>query len=258
MREVLFSIGSFKIYGYGLMIAIGIILAFTFAEKAEKNLYPSSTHIYHIGIWGVIGGFLGAKILFWITEYKEIINDPKYILETLSSGFVVYGGIVGGILAGVIYCRTRKISFFKYFDIVMPAVALAQGFGRLGCLLAGCCYGKETNSAFGIVFSNSSYAPNGIKLVPTQIIFSAADFVNATILSILLYKKHKDGTVGGCYLIFYSVGRFLLEFLRADYRGNIGFLSTSQFIAIFTFITGICIVIKNLQGDILRNNGKNS
>ena len=70
------------------------------------------------------------------------------MMETLSSGFVVFGGIIGGILTGFLYCRIKGLIFFKYADVILPSVALAQGFGRIGCFLAGCCYGKETESFF--------------------------------------------------------------------------------------------------------------
>ena len=97
---------------------------------------------------------------------------------------VVYGGIIGGILTAWIYCKCTKWNFWKIFDIAMPAVAMAQGFGRIGCLLAGCCYGIELDPAnpIGIVFHNSAYAPNDVALLPTQIISSVLDFANCFVL----------------------------------------------------------------------------
>ena len=130
----------------------------------------------------------------------------------------------------------------KYFDLVMPSVALAQGFGRIGCFLAGCCYGKETNSAFHIIFHDSAYAPNNVPLIPTQLISSGLDFLNCIFLMWFAGKKKGDGQVAGLYLVCYSVGRFVLEFFRGDLeRGNVGSLSTSQFIAIFTAIAGVVL-----------------
>lgn len=125
----------------------------------------------------------------------------------------------------------------------MPSVALAQGFGRIGCLLAGCCYGRETNSIFSITFQNSDFAPNHVALIPTQIYSSVLDFLH---FGILLYiARHKKGWTGGaCYLIFYSIGRFVLEFFRGDLiRGSVGMLSTSQFISLFILVAGILILV---------------
>ena len=165
-------------------------------------------------------------------------------METLSSGFVVFGGIIGGILTGLLYCRIRKLVFFKYADVILPSVALAQGFGRIGCFLAGCCYGKETDSILAITFHESEFAPNNVPLIPTEIYSSLLDFVHFGVLLFIAGRKKKDGQVAACYLIFYSIGRFILEFFRGDLiRGSVGVLSTSQFISLFIGVAGVLILI---------------
>lgn len=241
MREVLFQIGSIKVYGYGFMIMIGVICAFALAEYREKKWYATD-NIFDLGFAAAIGGILGAKLLFWITELPTIIHNPAFILATMKSGFVVYGGLIGGIFTGWVYCRIKKLPFLRYFDLVMPSIALAQAFGRIGCFLAGCCYGKETHAFWGVTFPHSSFAPAGVSLIPTQLIFSFADLLHCILLVCLARKVKKEGQVGGFFLIFYSIGRFFLEFLRDDERGTVSILSTSQFIAIFTLIAGILVV----------------
>ena len=160
-----------------------------------------------------------------------------------SDGFVVYGGIIGGILAGWIYCKVKKLNFLTYFDLMMPSIALAQGFGRIGCFLAGCCYGKEAYGRLSVIFTDSDYAPNNIPLIPTQIYSSILDFLHFFLLLYIARHKKAEGEVAACYLIFYSVGRFILEFFRGDLeRGSIGILSTSQFISIFTGIAGMVML----------------
>ncbi len=126
----------------------------------------------------------------------------------------------------------------------MPSIALAQGFGRIGCFLSGCCYGLETNCALGIVFHNSEYAPNGVRLIPTQLISSGLDFLHCFLLLFYAKRKKADGQVAALYLICYSIGRFILEYFRGDLvRGNVGRFSTSQFISIFLFIIGIVFFV---------------
>lgn len=192
-----------------------------------------------------MGGFLGAKILYWITEWKSILENPGFLSATLTDGFVVFGGIVGGIFTAYVYCRVKKLDFLKFFDTLMPSVALAQGFGRIGCLLAGCCYGKETSDAFSITFHTSDFAPNGVALVPTQIYSSILDFLHYGLLLLILRSQKKDGETAAAYLIFYSAGRFVLEFFRGDLaRGSVGVLSTSQFISVFTFLAGIVMLVQ--------------
>lgn len=244
MKNELFSIGPFTVYGYGLMIGIGIIAAYMTAESRAKKLKLDPEKIFGLVLWCLIFGYIGSKILYCITVIDEIIADPSFILHSLQNGWVVYGGLMGGILGGYLYCRHKKVNFLSYFDLAVPSVALAQGFGRIGCFLAGCCYGRETEGPLGITFTHSDFAPNGVSLIPTQEISSLLNFVNFFILINIAKRKKAEGQVGAFYLIFYSIGRFILEFYRGDLgRGSVGSLSTSQFIAIFTLIAGIILVI---------------
>ena len=242
MKNELFSLGPFTVYGYGLMIAIGILVAYVTAEYRAKKHGLDPDKIFYLVIWAVVGGFAGAKVLYFLTRLKDIMENPRVLLD-LADGFVVYGGIIGGIFSAMAYCKIKKMPFLKYFDLVMPSVALAQGFGRIGCFLAGCCYGRETDSALGIVFHNSSYAPNDVKLLPTQLISSGLDFLLCAVLILLDRKKKGDGQIAGAYLVLYSIGRFILEFYRGDLiRGTVGALTTSQFIAIFVAMAGVVMI----------------
>ncbi len=244
MKNELFSIGPFTVYGYGLMIGIGVVAAYMTAEYRARKLKLDPDKIFGLVIWCLVCGYMGSKLLYCITVFDRLLEDPAYFLRSIQSGWVVYGGLMGGILGGYLYCRFRKVNFMAYFDLALPSVALAQAFGRIGCFLAGCCYGRQTESAFHVVFTDSIYAPNKIPLIPTQLISSALNFANCFVLMWLAKKKKAEGQVAGCYLIFYSVGRFFLEFFRGDMeRGNVGQFSTSQFIAIFTLAAGILLVV---------------
>lgn len=243
MKNELLSIGPFTIHGYGLMIGIGVIAAYLTAEYRARKLRLDADQVFSLLIWCLVFGGLGSKLLFCLTMLDVIIADPSYLLHSLANGWVVYGGLIGGVLGGFLFCRYKKINFLSYFDLALPSVALAQGFGRIGCFLAGCCYGRPTDSPIGITFTNSAYAPNGISLIPTQLISSGLDFLHFFVLLYIARHKKAEGQVGGFYLIFYSIGRFILEYFRGDMeRGSVGELSTSQFIAIFTLIAGIVIV----------------
>ena len=244
MWNELFSIGPITVHGYGLMIAIGVMVAMLVGIKRAPKLGLEKDHIYNLTFYCLIFGLLGAKLLFGIVEIKKIIEDPTFFLS--GEGFVVYGGIISGILAGFIYCRVKRLEFFRYADIVLPSVAIAQGFGRLGCFMAGCCYGRETDSCFSITFHNSQYAPNDVPLVPTQLISSFCLF--ALVIGLILFAKQsrKPGRVAALYLIFYSIGRSVIEVFRDDYRGDfIGPLSVAQFISIFILIIGVVLFFKD-------------
>lgn len=243
MKNELFSIGPFTVYGYGLMVGIGIISAYLLVEQLAKRKHLDPEPVFGLTVFSVIGGFAGSKFLYFLTRLSDIIKDIS-VIRDVATGWVVYGGIIGGILAAIVYCRVKKMEFLRYMDIALPAVAMAQGFGRIGCFLAGCCYGHPTESRFAITFTNSAYAPNGVPLVPTQLISSGLDFLLFAFLMLLLFKLKAPGQVGGFYLVFYSIGRFVLEFYRGDLiRGSVGTLSTSQFISIFTALAGVLLIL---------------
>ncbi len=242
MKNDLLTIGGLTVHGYGLMIGIGFIAAYLMTEFRARKYQMNTDIVFTLFISSVVFGLLGAKVLYYLTILDRVIKDPGVILDEME-GFVVYGGIIGGVLAGYVVCRIKKEKFWQYFDLIAPAIALAQGFGRIGCLLAGCCYGKETDSPLSITFHTSDFAPNDVALIPTQIYSSILDFLNCIVLCLIARYAKKERTVSGCYLIFYSTGRFILEFFRGDLeRGSVGVLSTSQFISIFIFVIGAAIL----------------
>lgn len=247
MHSVLFRIGPFTAYGYGLMIAIGIVTAFWSSMYRAKRCGLDADGLFNMGIIGLVGGLIGAKLLYYITELPALAEDPSLLLN-FNEGFVVYGGLIGGFAAPYIYAGVKKLPFWRYLDIAVAGVAAAQGFGRIGCFLAGCCYGRETDSIFGVVFPEGGLAPVGVKLIPTQLISSAGDFLIAGILVLAARRLKKSGMVSGLYLILYSAGRFAVEFLRDDPRGTVGPMSTSQFIAIFILALGIVIMELGRRG----------
>ena len=233
------TIGPFTIRSYGFMIFLGIIAALLLGNHRAKKKGLGDEIAYDLTFVCAFCGMLGAKLLYLIMDWKEFWQDPVW---GILYGFVVYGGIIGGILAAYIFSRKQKYDFRLILDLAFPSVAVAQGFGRIGCFLAGCCYGAPTDAWYGITFHNSYIAPNDIKLFPTQLVSSAGMFCIAGIL--LVYDRYgkKQGRIGALYLFLYSIGRFCIEFWRGDAeRGHVGVLSTSQFISIFIFIFGVIV-----------------
>ena len=161
MKVDLFSIGRFTVHTYGVMIAIGVILCVLMGYYRAKRYEMKAESVLDLAILCVVMGFLGSKVFFVILSWKQFLADPLSVLG--SSGFVVYGGIIFGVVSALIYCKIKDIRFFAYFDLLAPSVALAQAFGRLGCFFAGCCCGKETSLPIGIVFPENSFAPAGYR-----------------------------------------------------------------------------------------------
>ncbi len=243
MHNELFTIGPVTVYAYGLMIATGVAAAYIVTKYRAKKKNIAIDFIDTLAAWALVGGVVGAKLLYAITQYKEVMSNPMLLID-LSNGYVVYGAIIGGIAGAYIFCKKMHLDFLQYFDLIIPQVALAQGFGRIGCHLAGCCYGMETNSFIGVIFPVDSFAPGGVSLLPTQLISSAFDFALFGLLVFFSLKAKKKGQVGAVYLICYGIGRFIIEFYRGDLiRGAVGTFSTSQFISIFIVAIGIAFYI---------------
>ena len=240
MYNDLFSIGKLTVHSYGVLTAIALIAAILMATKRAKNKGLNEDICYGILFVGVLSGYFLSKVTYILVEcdWNDFIEHPFQMLFS-SGGFVVIGGMVGGIVGACIYCKIKKVSAIDYLDLCVPSIAIAQGFGRLGCFMAGCCHGKPTDSVFGIAFSHSQFAPNGVKLIPTQLISSAGNFLNMAILILISMKTKKKGVVSGAYIVIYSIGRFLVEFLRGDeVRGTIWVFSTSQFFSLILLPVG--------------------
>ncbi len=243
MKVDLFSIGHFTVHTYGVMIAIGVILCVLMGYYRAKRLEMKAEPVMDLTILCVVMGFVGAKVFFVILSWKQFLSDPLSVLG--SSGFVVYGGIVFGVVSALIYCKVKDIRFFEYFDLLAPSVALAQAFGRLGCFFAGCCYGKETDLPIGIVFPDDCFAPAGVPLLPTQLFSSAGDFVIAFVLIRVTGKMRHTGDVGALYLMLYGIGRFCVEFLRTNEQGGFFGLTTAQLISVVFIIVSVVLFIRN-------------
>ncbi len=232
------QIGPITLHLYGILVAVGYLSAFLISERRAKKRGMDTDILYGIFWCAVIGGAVGSKLLYFTVNISDILKNPS-ILWNFQNGWVVYGGIIGGVLTSILYCRYKHADFVQYLDLVLPAVAFAQGCGRIGCFFAGCCYGRETDSILHIQYWQSEYAPNGVKLIPTQIYSSIGDFVMAFALMAYAKRKPAKGKVAASYCILYSIGRFVIEIFRNDYRGEWGILSTSQIISIFILILGI-------------------
>ncbi len=232
------QIGPITIHMYGLMIGIGFAAAYFICCLRAKKKGLSEDIIWGILLCALAGALIGTRLLFYLVSLPQILETPS-ILWNFKNGYVVYGGIIFGVLFGYLYCKRKKVSFLQYFDLVMPSVSVAQGFGRIGCFFAGCCYGQQTDSWFHIIYTHSNFAPNNIPLIPTQLVSSAGNFIIAGILFWYDSKTEKDGTVGALYMILYSIGRFIIEIFRNDFRGEWGGWSTSQLISVFILLLGV-------------------
>ena len=204
-------------------------------------------------IWGFIGVFVGAKVLYLFTvlpslteDVPQLFSSPIIFLKTyFQGGFVFYGGFYGGVIAVYLYSKVSKRPIGKLIYALLPGGIFAHALGRIGCFLEGCCYGRPTNSFIGVCFTNSEIAPNNIPLIPVQLIEASVEII---LFLIVLYMRKKNAApvfLLSFYMTLYGAARFCIEFYRFDdYRGFIGFLSLSQIISIITIFIGLLLYFR--------------
>ena len=223
---------------YWLMSIIGIVAVVIYVAINRTRWGLKTDDLIHILILGIIGAIIGSKLLYLITmlpvimaNFKKIISDLVLLKMILTQGAVFYGGLFGALLSIWIYCRKYSVSFKTVSMMIAACLPLFHCFGRIGCFCAGCCHGAE--ASWGIEFTHSISAPNGVALIPVQLFESAANLlIFIFIVLFQRYSKHPDRSLS-IYLVSYAACRFILEFLRGDLIRGIFFgLSTSQWISI--------------------------
>lgn len=235
MYPELFTIFGITVYSYGLLVAIGFFAGMTYITKYSDNIPVKKDQMYDFLFYLIVVSIIGARLLYVLVNIDSFIQHPSDVIKVWQGGLIFYGGFIAAVLYALIYCKYKKINIKRLADVFAPALALGHSFGRIGCLLSGCCYGKETHCLIAV---NNRY--------PTQIFEAAGNLIIFFILHKLYKKSHKDGHVFLLYLIFYSVLRFSIEFFRGDDRGSFFLgLSPAQNISIVILFVAVVLLFKN-------------
>lgn len=248
MYPILFRIGPVTIYSYGLMLALAFVLATLLAKKeAIKNGFAPDL-IVDLAGYILVAGIVGARLLYVVLNLDEYKRSPFEILMLQRGGLSFYGGAVAGFLVCIWFARRRKFSFLRIADLFSPFIALGHAIGRIGCLLRGCCFGRETTAGLRIRFPDEVVYRH-----PTQVYASVVGFLIFLSLRYFYRKRHFDGRIFLLYLMFYSLERFLLDFLRADvapaYLGLTIVQNFSLLVFILSFLTLLFKQTKNLKDE---------
>ncbi len=247
MHPELIRIGSFFLPSYGVALAAAFLASVWFLRRRAPSFGVSPDAAADVAIWLLISGLLGAKILLLVVEGPRYLESWDGFVEFLRSGGVFYGGLLGAVVALVVLLRRRRIGFWTFADMAAPAVALGHAIGRIGCFLAGCCWGKECSLPWAVTFTDPAAernvgVPLNVPLHPTQIYESVGNFAIFFLL-VKLEKRRYPGQTFAWYLGAYALLRGTIEFLRGDPRGSVfhGALSTSQLIALFGIAAAVGI-----------------
>jgi phosphatidylglycerol:prolipoprotein diacylglycerol transferase len=234
----LFKVGPFTVYTYGVLLAASYLLGLRLAMWRAKKWGLDPNRVLDLGIYIIIAALVGAKLLLLVVDFDQF-KDPRELLNLARLGGVFYGGLLLAVAVAFWYIARHRMPFWTTCDVFAPGIAVGHVTGRLGCLAAGCCYGKPTDAPWGIVFTNPLAAANvgtplGIPLHPTQLYEAGAALL---IVTILLVTERRGRPFAGrtfwLYMFLYAVSRYVIEMYRGDPRGTVfGVFSTSQFISI--------------------------
>lgn len=233
--------GPIAIHGYGFMIAIGLLIFLHLMQKDRRfHALKLAPHITSIVLVGVIAGILGGRILFFII-HPEFYDNFFSFLTFFNGGLSILGAIIALLVTLPLYLAHLGIAIIPFLDLVALYAPLLQSISRLGCFLAGCCYGIPTTMRWGITYTAAdSSAPLHACLHPTQLYSSMGLFIIFALLYFVLqYRFQKNGQLLCLYLLLVGFERFFVEFWRGD-RVSDSLFSLNHYIAA-SMIIGACI-----------------
>lgn len=215
---------------YGLMMVLAAVTAILIAVSRAKIYSLKKDDIFFALLYALIGFLIGAKVFFLISvfpmlsrNFQKIISDINLISQIIMAGYSFFGGLVGGAIGAYIYCKQYKLPWWAFVNTVLPGLPLGLAIGRIGCFLAGCCYGKECD--YGITMNHSKIAPHNVKLIPVQLLESLVGIIIFFIL--IRMKKKEDSTMLLTFAACYGGARLVLEQLRYHPQTSFSLLGMS-------------------------------
>jgi phosphatidylglycerol:prolipoprotein diacylglycerol transferase len=250
INPVAFSIGTFEVRWYGIMVVLAVVAVIVISLREAKRVGLPEEHIYSVGLWGIIGGIIVSRLFHVIDKWSYYMAHPAQIFGF--EGLTVYGAVVGAMLAVLIYCWVKKVSFWLLGDVIAPGAIVGQAIGRIGCLLNGCCYGLPTSLPWGVVYTNpGSYCPLGESFQPTQIYHLIWNLIGFGILWSLRTRIKPQGSLFLLYLTLYAAGDLSIRFVRVGepFRSGLFFnLQEAQIIGILVLlITVPWLIVRMLR-----------
>jgi phosphatidylglycerol:prolipoprotein diacylglycerol transferase len=238
MHPILFRIGAWPVYSYGVLLALAYLAGLQFAVVRARRAGLDPARVMDLGIYLIIAALVGAKLMLIAVDFQYFRHQPRELLSLVRAGGVFYGGLIAAFLVGLWLLRRYRLPVWTTGDLIAPGIALGHIVGRFGCLLAGCCYGRPTDVPWAITFTNPLAAANvgtplDVPLHPTQLYDAGAETL---ILIVLLLSERRGHAFPGrtlwLYMLLYAISRFIIEIYRGDERGVVMGLSTSQFVSV--------------------------
>ena len=229
------------------MVALGFLAGLWTAGRRSLRAGVPGEKILDLGPWLIAGAIVGARMLYVVSYWREQFAGRALveIFAVWQGGLVYYGGLIGAVLAGIIYCRLKKLLPWRTADILAPSIALGHVFGRIGCLLNGCCYGRACSLPWAIHFpADNPLHPPTWPVHPTEIYEALLNLALYGFLAWLFRRKKFDGQVFAVYLVSYALVRSFVELFRGDYAPDQylgGFLTPAQGVSVFILVAGLSL-----------------
>ncbi|HSL18708.1 MAG TPA: prolipoprotein diacylglyceryl transferase [Methylomirabilota bacterium] len=249
MHPILIDLGFYQLPTYGVLVAAAVLVALWTIYARAEGAGMDAPRVVDFALWLVVWALLGAKILLVVVEWRRYLSDPAQLLGLVRAGGVFLGGFIAAVAAAVILLRRYRLEALPTFDVIVPSLALGQAIGRVGCLMAGCCWGSACELPWAVTYSDPAAAANvgtplHVALHPFPAYAALFNFSLFLVLSLLHRSRPAPGRVFATYLVLYGAGRFLLELTRGDAARGLyfdGLLSTSQLITAALVVVGIAM-----------------
>jgi len=214
ISPIAFSVGIFEVRWYGIMVVLAIVAVIAISLLEARRVGLAEDHIYNMGLWAIISGILVSRLFHVIDKWDYYMSNPAQILRF--EGLTVYGAVLGALLAVLIYCWIKKLSFWQAGDVIAPGAIVGQAIGRIGCFMNGCCYGLPTSLPWGVTYTNpASYCDFDGTVQPTQIYHIIWNMIAFGILWSLRRRLKPQGSLFLLYLALYAAGDLCIRFVRA-------------------------------------------
>ena len=250
MHPILFEIGNWPVYSYGVLLALAYLAGLQLAVVRARRRQIDATKVMDLGIYLIIAALVGAKLMLIAVDFDYFRSQPRELLSLVRAGGVFYGGLLAALGVGLLLVRRYKLDAWTVADLTAPGIALGHVIGRLGCLLAGCCYGRPTDVPWAITFTNPAAATNvgtplNTPLHPTQVYDAGAELL---IMILLLVTERRGRPFAGrtfwLYMLLYAISRYIIEIYRGDERGMVLGMATSQFVSILIVPLSIIMLLR--------------
>lgn len=249
MHPVLIRLGPLSIHTYGVLIALGFLAGIWVATREARRLGEDPEVVLDLAFYVIAAAILGSRLFYVAVNWELFRGHPLDVFKIWRGGLVFYGGLLAGIPTVIWYLRRHGLHVWTMGDVLAPAVALGQSFGRLGCFMAGCCYGRLASPWPAVVFTDpESLAPQGIGLHPTQLYDAALMLAIFATLMVTRRWRRFEGQQFWTYLFLFTPERIFLEELRADTYKSLfgGALSLTQLISLILFALAAAKLLQGL------------